>query len=112
MEKHIPNPIVLEIIQNILGENSNTIRNKKEPIFLDLEGINADFKATQDSNLVDVGMSTRNFALGWSDPKDTNKGGKKSRAKGLEVKMGGKDSEVGPKNFSEPKKGCWTRLTD
>lgn len=79
--------------------------------FPEIVGTNAVTTPTQDFGLVDVGISTGNFELGWAKAKDKNKSGKKVKGKGLDVQRGDKEPERGPKIGSWPKNGCWTRLT-
>lgn len=72
----------MEIIQDISGDNFNSAKNQKEPDSLDSVDSNAEFKAMKDSTLVDVGLSKGSFVLGWSEPKDKNKGVKNKKQKG------------------------------
>ena len=50
------------------------------------------------------------FALGWNESKDSQKGRRKVKDKGVVTKKGSKILEAELKLDGGSKKGCWTRL--
>ena len=105
-----PNSIIVEVAQNPVEFASIQTQNLNKAGISEAMGSKAHSMLLQNSNTIAMEETVGSFRLGWNELKDSQKGGKKVKNKGVVAKKGGKVLEAELKLDGGSKKGVWTRL--